>query len=799
MSNNVSELLPPGGSDCVGLNFFNPMISVGAQMFCILVIAQFFQLVLKPLGQTGPIAQILAGTVLGPTLLSHIKHVKEFFILNSTGGYYTTLMLIGRQIIMFMMGLEMDIASLKRYRNPAITIAAGSAILPGIFAAGISPYVFYEINGTLRGFAALVPFTFMLIVSNTASPLVSRMVSELKLSSSRVGQLAIYSSLANDMGCLMLMFLWKYASEIKTWGISLEYLFLTAFVDVCCTFGFIRVARFMNNRNRDKKYLSNAEILLAVAAFIIYAMANESLGQNSMVPCFIMGLALPREGKTTRTLLQKLTYPVNVFVLPIYFGYIGFQADFTKQWNLRSGAMIIVIVLVSICGKVGGTLASCRYLKMSASDGVALGLFLSIKGFTDLLVLDLTITEPGDKGNILLIHGIFLCAILANTLIAGPLATYLVNKEMQFFGFKHKAIEFQSLDSELRLLACVHDSRHIWTMMGLISTMTSCTESPVLPTLIQLIELPEKQTILSYHELEDEDDNFAKGGANDYGGNDVVEINEAVDNFMAKTRVTVHEMKVVSSFTTMYEDVCNMSEDLRVCIIILTFHKHQRIDGRMESDKKDGIRTTNQKILRHAHCSVAILVDKGGITGALQQPGSDSMQHYATLFFGGADDREALAFSRRIGAHPHVNLTVIRFLHTSSKHKIEIDFENRGHEEVLMSVSCRKYDVDMDNEFISDFYTRDVASGCIGFVEKYVNDGADTVRALRDMADMYSLFIVGKGGKDNCQMTTGMSDWEECPELGKIGDLLASEELDTRSSVLVIQQKRTSEHDFFDE
>lgn len=303
-------------------------------------------------------------------------------------------------------------------------------------------------------------------------------------------------------------------------------------------------------------------------------------------------------------------------------------------------------------------------------------------------------------------YGIFLCAILANTLIVGPLATYLVNREAKVFGFKHTAIEFQSLDSELRLLACVHDSRHIWTMMGLTSTMTSCAESPVLPTLIQLIELPDKQTTLSYHELEDEDDNFAKGGANDYGGNDVLEINEAVDVFMATTRVSVHEMKVVSPFTTMFEDVCNISEDLRVCIIVLTFHKHQRIDGRMESDRKDGIRTTNQKILRHAHCSVAIIVDKGGVTGSLQQSGTDSMQQYATLFFGGADDREALAFSRRLGMHPHVSLTVIRFLHTSSKHNVEIDFQNRGHEEILMSVSCRKYDVDMDNEFISDFYTR---------------------------------------------------------------------------------------------
>uniref|UniRef100_A0A7N0VB82 Cation/H+ exchanger domain-containing protein n=2 Tax=Kalanchoe fedtschenkoi TaxID=63787 RepID=A0A7N0VB82_KALFE len=796
MSDNAPEL---ESTDCGGLNFFNPMISVGAQMFCILVIAQFFQLVLKPLGQTGPIAQILAGAVLGPTVLSRIASVKEFFLLNSAGGYYKTLMLIGRQIIMLMMGLEIDIPSFKRHRHSATTIAVGSAIFPAVLAAGISPCVFYEINGTLRGFSALVPFTFVLIVVNTASPLVSRMVSELKLSSSEIGQVAVYSSIANDMGCLILMFLWKFVSETKTWRSNLGSMLFTAFMDVSCTFGFIRVARFLNNKNRDKKYLSNAEILLAIAAFIIYAMANESVGQNSMIPCFILGLTLPREGKTTRTLLQKLTYPINVFVLPIYFGYIGFQADFTKQWGLRSGAMILVIVLVSIGGKIGGTLAACRYLKKPAVDGVSLGLFLSIKGFTDLLVLDLLITENEEKDTVLLAYGIFLCAILVNTLIAGPAATYLVNKETQLFGFKHTPIEFQSLDSELRLLACVHDSRHIWTMVGLISTMTGCTESPVLPTLVQLIELPEKQSTLSYHELEDEDDDFSKGGTNDYGGNDVVEINEAIDNFMSKTRVTVREMKVVSPFTTMYEDVCNIAEDFCASILILTFHKHQRIDGRMESDKKSGVRTTNQKILRHAHCSVAILVDKGGVTGALQPPGTDSMQQYAVLFFGGPDDREALAFSRRMGMHPHVNLTVIRFLHTSSKHNVEIDFDSRGHEEVLMSVSCRGYDMKVDNEFISDFYARDVASGQIGFVEKYVNDGADTVRALQDMGDMYSLFIVGKGGKYDSQMTTGMSDWEECPELGKIGDLLASEELDFRGSILVIQQKKTSANDYIDD
>lgn len=83
-----------------------------------------------------------------------------------------------------------------------------------------------------------------------------------------------------------------------------------------------------------------------------------------------------------------------------------------------------------------------------------------------------------------------------------------------------------------------------------------------------------------------------------------------------------------------------------------------------------------------------------------------------------------------------------------------------------------------------------MTSGQVGYVEKYVNDGAETVAALRDIGDMYSLFIVGKGGRGQSPLTTGMSDWEECPELGAVGDLLASSDFNVNGSVLVIQQHR---------
>jgi len=91
------------------------------------------------------------------------------------------------------------------------------------------------------------------------------------------------------------------------------------------------------------------------------------------------------------------------------------------------------------------------------------------------------------------------------------------------------------------------------------------------------------------------------------------------------------------------------------------------------------------------------------------------------------------------------------------------------------------------------YFNRYVTSGKVGYVEKHVKNGAQTTAALKEVVDMYPLFIVGNGGRRNSTITTGMSDWEECPELGTVGDLLASREFDPSCSVLVIQQHKPPE------
>lgn len=78
----------------------------------------------------------------------------------------------------------------------------------------------------------------------------------------------------------------------------------------------------------------------------------------------------------------------------------------------------------------------------------------------------------------------------------------------------------------------------------------------------------------------------------------------------------------------------------------------------------------------------------------------------------------------------------------------------------------------------------------MSYVERHVGNGAETVDAIRGMVmeGIFSLYIIGKGGHGLSHITKGISHWIEFPELGVIGDLLASSDFKITGSILVIQQ-----------
>lgn len=328
--------------------------------------------------------------MLGPSCLSHIDQVKTFFFTNSA-DYYETMALYARIIIMFLIGLETDIPYLRRNLRVAGIIACGSSFICTIFAMAVTSFI-YEETGA-HGSGVIVALTLAVILSNTASPFVTRLAHDLKFANTDIGRLAISSSLIADTYAVFLLIVIsrnKQGHDFSNW-ISFGILYFLIIIAVIVINRY--VANWLNRRQRNQKYLKNTEIFVLLAILFVAATSLETMGFSSIIACFIVGAMFPRGGKAGRTLLIKLSYSVHNFVLPIYFGYSGFKADVTHINSLRNFAIVAIIILLSIGGKVTGTLAACFHLKIPLNEGVLLAFLMNLKGHVDLLALTIGVED----------------------------------------------------------------------------------------------------------------------------------------------------------------------------------------------------------------------------------------------------------------------------------------------------------------------------------------------------------------------------------------------------------------------
>lgn len=80
-------------------------------------------------------------------------------------------------------------------------------------------------------------------------------------------------------------------------------------------------------------------------------------------------------------------------------------------------------------------------------------------------------------------------------------------------------------------------------------------------------------------------------------------------------------------------------------------------------------------------------------------------------------------------------------------------------------------------------------AGNLRFRDERVEDGAELALRVRSLEEGYDLIIVGKRHGGDSRMLSGLTPWVEFPELGPVGDILASADISRPVSVLVIQQQ----------
>ncbi|GAB2232091.1 hypothetical protein Droror1_Dr00011113 [Drosera rotundifolia] len=755
------------------------------QLTLVVVTTRLLVVVLKPLRQPRVIAEILGGVILGPSLLGRNEaFANTIFPLRSV-MVLETMANIGLLYFLFLVGVEMDLAVIRRTGKKAISIAVGGMILPFLIGCGFS-LVKSRVSTTHAAEAAGTNGTFVLFLgvalAVTAFPVLARILAELKLLNTELGRVAMSSALVNDICAWILLALAIALAENDSNSLASLWVILSSAAFVAfCIFAVRPAIMWMIRRTPQGENFSDFYICLILTGVMISGFITDAIGTHSVFGAFVFGLVIPN-GPLGVTLVEKLEDFVSGLLLPLFFAISGLKTNIRAVTEPLTWLRLVVLISVACIGKVFGTAVVAYFHNMGIREGITLGLLMNSKGLVEMIVLNVGKDQKvlDDESFALMV----VTALLMTGTIA-PIVTSIYRPTRRFVPYKKRTIQKSKPDAELRILTCIHTPRNVPTLINLLEATNPTKRSPICAYVLHLVELTGRASaMLIVHSTR----KSGRPALNRTQAQSDHIINAFENYEQHATYVSVQPLTAISPYSSMHEDICNLAEDKRVTFIIIPFHKQQTVDGGMEA-ANPAFRMVNQNVLANAPCSVGILVDRG-LNGSTRLAANQVSHHVAVLFFGGPDDREALAYARRMSEHPGITVTVMRFIPGEDVAGTAVmePTQDPNNPSLLTVVTDADREKQLDEEYIDEFRMRTGSDETVIFREVVVNNGEETVAAIRSIDSIHDLYIVGRGQGMISPLTAGLTDWSECPELGAIGDLLASSDFAATVSVLVVQQ-----------
>ncbi|CAN0926651.1 Cation/H(+) antiporter 20 [Linum grandiflorum] len=777
------------------LDFAFPLLIL--QTTLILVVSRFLAFLFKPLRQPKVIAEIVGGILLGPSALGRNEYYMHRIFPKWSTPILESVASIGLLFFLFLVGLELDLSSIRRSGTRAFGIALAGITLPFVCGIGVAFVLRSTIAGEEKvGYAQFIVFMGVAL-SITAFPVLARILAELRLLTTRLGETAMAAAAFNDIAAWILLALavalagngeegGPHKSPLISVWVLLSGVGFVAFMMLVVRPGMKWVA---GRCSPEHDVVDEAYICLTLAGVMVSGFVTDLIGIHSIFGAFVFGLTIPKGGAFAERLMERIEDFVSGLLLPLYFASSGLKTDVASIRGGRSWGLLALVITTACAGKILGTFAVALMFLIPAREALTLGFLMNTKGLVELIVLNIGKEKKvlnDETFAILVLMALFTTFITTPTVMLiykparlgagsnssrGGATTTSSNSGSPRRKLGDLTATKESKD-ELRMLACVHGPGNVPSIITLVESIRSTKISQLKLFVMHLVEMTDRSSsiIMVQRARKNGFPFFNRRRAGEWHDR----LSGAFQAYSQLGRVTVRPTTAISPLATLHEDVCHVAETKRVAMIILPFHKHW--SDEMIENVGHGWRGVNQRVLKHAPCSVGLLVDRG--LGQDTRPDSIVGQRICIVFFGGPDDREALELGGRMAEHPAVKVTVVRFV------------EKEGVEEGGIAVTLRpspSKSSDQNYSFSTAVMNREKEQA-MEYIEKPVSDNIiEGVLSMGKSRD-YDLMVVGKGRFPSTMVAKIADQQAEHAELGPIGDVLASSKHGIVSSVLVIQQ-----------
>ena len=404
-------------SDAVAMTAASPVFVLLLQLLVIMAAGRGVGLLFRRVGQTAVVGEMLAGVLLGPSLLGRaLPDVEAFLFPASSMPALHLISQLGVVLFMFVVGMELDLDGLRHRARATVIISNVGIVVPFSLGALLSVYLYAGYAPSGVRFTTFALFSGV-AMSITAFPVLARIISERGLAGTPLGTTGIGCAAMADVTawCLLAVVL----AVGRGSGLS------APLVAAACTALLGWVVLKLVRPNATRIFGATAELVappallsLVLVFMFVAALLTEISGIHALFGAFLAGVAVGG-AVGLRDPVRRAIEPLSSAVLvPVFFAYSGLRTEIGLVQGWGGWLVCSAIIATAVAGKLGGTAAAARWTGMPWRESLALGALMNTRGLMELIVLnvgyDLGILSPA-------LYTMMVVMALATTCMTGPM------------------------------------------------------------------------------------------------------------------------------------------------------------------------------------------------------------------------------------------------------------------------------------------------------------------------------------------------------------------------------------------
>ncbi|PSK38991.1 hypothetical protein C7M61_002298 [Candidozyma pseudohaemuli] len=430
------------------------------QAVFILFLCQLLHWPMRKLQQPKVIAEVVAGILLGPTVLGRIPNFSDTCFPDELIPGMTLIANVGIILFLFIVGLEVDLHYIKKNFKVAVSVGLINMAIPFGLGCAIAVGLYNEYRDD-PGMESIQFTTYMVFVAValciTAFPVLARILVELNLIGDRVGTIVLAAGIMNDLTGWILLALVVTLSNADN-GINTLYILLLTLAWFIFLAYPVRLAlrwylrRFTNELATGEP--SQLLMVILIAMVFTSSFYTDAIGVHPIFGAFMVGVLVPRDNGYVIKITEKLEDMVHIVMIPIYFALAGLNVNLGDLDRGIDWAYCIGVIALAMIGKVSGGLLAAKLNGLFWRESLTVGVLMSCKGIVEIVVLNV-----GLNANIISrrVYSMFIVMTLVTTFLTTPLTLLSYPVSYRELVARHRGALKKDVDSEGELLGSLSD------------------------------------------------------------------------------------------------------------------------------------------------------------------------------------------------------------------------------------------------------------------------------------------------------------------------------------------------------